>query len=340
MLNGCLQLTVGTPNIDEEELKTIPFWVQIRGIPLQLLTRPMIEYVGVILPPVFDVDFDENSTRVDFVRVQRLWNVELPLHFQRNYQFSPGVNTLLSLKYERMHNFCLRCGSLSHEQQECPLDSDDEQLPSEPDEDNDEDGDDDDNGPGPEEIVYEMVGKEDDSDQGLNKRKRVEEGQGSVYECDDRVSDPEVDDEMFWKYAPLAMARAEYDRRMGCARTLSKHRFVSVLVNNLKEVQKEVTGVDSEEEDADDSDHIILEMEERRGAGSVYDYFATSSRLDPSVFGQNMEINISAEGSRSLKRSRPEDIMVDKHQVQVGKLCRRFRRTTLKMRFRWMKPTQ
>ncbi|KAF3566682.1 hypothetical protein DY000_02015186 [Brassica cretica] len=90
--------------------------------------------------------------------------------------------------------------------------------------------------------------------------------------------------------------------------------FVSDLVNNLKEVQKEVTGVDSEEEDADDSDHIILEMEERRGAGSVYDYFATSSRMDPSVFGQNMEINISAEGSRSLKRSRPEDIMVDKHQ--------------------------
>lgn len=35
-----------SPNLPEEAQKVIPFWIQIRGIPLQFLTRGMIEYIG------------------------------------------------------------------------------------------------------------------------------------------------------------------------------------------------------------------------------------------------------------------------------------------------------
>ena len=69
------------PNIADEDLKIIPFLVQIRGIPLEFLTRKVVEFIGGILAPVFNVDFDENSARVDFVQVQVLWNVDHPLRF-------------------------------------------------------------------------------------------------------------------------------------------------------------------------------------------------------------------------------------------------------------------
>ncbi|CAA7031428.1 unnamed protein product [Microthlaspi erraticum] len=60
-----------TPNFPPETLKIIPFWIQIRGIPLQFLTRTMIGFIGGVLGPVTEIDFDENSTRVDFVRVKK-----------------------------------------------------------------------------------------------------------------------------------------------------------------------------------------------------------------------------------------------------------------------------
>jgi len=49
------------PNITENEMKIIPFWVQIRGIPLLYLTNAMARVIGNRLGHVSDVDFDENT---------------------------------------------------------------------------------------------------------------------------------------------------------------------------------------------------------------------------------------------------------------------------------------
>lgn len=41
-------------------------------------------------------DFNpEVAATMEFVRVQINWNVDIPLRFQKNFQFSPRVNTLL-----------------------------------------------------------------------------------------------------------------------------------------------------------------------------------------------------------------------------------------------------
>ena len=109
------------------------------------------------MAPVFDVDFDENSTRYDFVWVQLFWNVDNPLRFQRNFQFSADVNTLLSFKHERLRSFCQTCGHLSHERHDCPLGFDDDHPPAASDDDNDDDSDDadcdDDDGSDPHEML-------------------------------------------------------------------------------------------------------------------------------------------------------------------------------------------
>ncbi|XP_024013305.1 uncharacterized protein LOC112087593 [Eutrema salsugineum] len=127
------------PNLTETSRKMLPFWMQIRGIPIQFLSRQTITFIGDLYGQVIGVDFDENSTRVDFVRVRVLWNSDIPLRFQRIFQFENGINTILRFKFERLRNFCKRCGLLSHDKKDCPLRLEDGDF-------SDSDGDGDDNG--------------------------------------------------------------------------------------------------------------------------------------------------------------------------------------------------
>ncbi|KAF2608676.1 hypothetical protein F2Q68_00043079 [Brassica cretica] len=126
---------------------------------------------------------------------------------------------------------------------------------------------------------------------GNNKRKR-DQGLSGDEEKSDGLAVPEVDDEMFWKYAPLSVVTAEYERRMGA--------------------ERDPLDLISEGEE---SDHIILEMEERRGAGSVYDYFLSLNKGNLFVEDQNVQMVGSVDEVPSLKRPRQEDDCVDKYQT-------------------------
>jgi len=128
------------PNITEAEMKIIPFWVQITGIPLLFLTNAMARCAGNRLGFVSEVDFDENSNHGGFVRVKIDWNLDDPLRFQRNFQFAVDENTVIKYRFERLRNFCSKCGSLKHDVKECVLAFDDED-PSEPSDDDNEDDD-------------------------------------------------------------------------------------------------------------------------------------------------------------------------------------------------------
>ncbi|RID54949.1 hypothetical protein BRARA_G02235 [Brassica rapa] len=108
-----------TPN----DLKIIPFWVQIRGIPSQFLNRQMVEFIADRIGPigqVRDIEFDEAANLTDYVRVKIDWNIDHPLKFQRNFQFNVNENTTLKFRYEKLRNFCVKCGMLSHEAKDCP----------------------------------------------------------------------------------------------------------------------------------------------------------------------------------------------------------------------------
>lgn len=67
-----------------------------------------------------EVDYDsEAAIRMSYVRVRINWNVDEPLKFKRNFQFTPGVNTLLRLIYERLRGFCEVCGLITHDTGAC-----------------------------------------------------------------------------------------------------------------------------------------------------------------------------------------------------------------------------
>lgn len=92
----------------------------------------MARYVGNMLGPVNTVDFDEQANMVEFVRVRIDWNVDSPLRFQRNFQFIAGENTVIKYRFERLQNFCSKCGSLKHDVKDCGLSFDDNDDPHGP----------------------------------------------------------------------------------------------------------------------------------------------------------------------------------------------------------------
>lgn len=129
------------PAMDDNDLMQIPFWVQIRGIPMEYLTEGVIRNIGDIMGEVMLVDFNpEANASVEYVRVQLNWNLAQPLRFHKNFQFSPGVNTLLKFRYERPRGFCETCGMIIHDSGECVPNGEDLQDDSEPDDEDNEGG--------------------------------------------------------------------------------------------------------------------------------------------------------------------------------------------------------
>ncbi|WZZ87582.1 hypothetical protein YC2023_116161 [Brassica napus] len=121
-------------------LNFIPFWIQIRGIPLQYMNQDVIMHIGRAMGQYMDVDYNaETAIHVGYARVKVNWDIDLPLRFQKNFQFTPGVNTLLKFRYERLRGFCDVCGMLTHEAAAADDDDDDEAAAA------DDDADDDDN---------------------------------------------------------------------------------------------------------------------------------------------------------------------------------------------------
>lgn len=68
------------PLHSDVELKRIPIWIQIKGIPLHLLTLRMVTFIGENLGHFLETDFGgDGAVMVDYVRVRILWNIDTPL---------------------------------------------------------------------------------------------------------------------------------------------------------------------------------------------------------------------------------------------------------------------
>ncbi|KAG2267020.1 hypothetical protein Bca52824_074099 [Brassica carinata] len=89
-----------TPLMDLDMLNFIPFWIQIRGIHFQYMNREVIVHISRTMGQYIQIDYnEENGDHLEFFRVRIEWNIAHPLRFQRNFQFSLGVNTVLRFQY-------------------------------------------------------------------------------------------------------------------------------------------------------------------------------------------------------------------------------------------------
>ncbi|KAL0719718.1 hypothetical protein Bca4012_069042 [Brassica carinata] len=197
-----------TPLMDMALLNFIPFWIQVRGIPFQYMNREVVIHIARVMGQYIQVDYNEEAGgRLEYVRFRLNWDITQPLKFQRNFQFTQGVNTLLKFHYERLRGFCETCGMMTHDSGRCLIQNggpDDG-----PEEDND-DGDDEqglgDQPHGNTGVHIEEI-NEDDADQ--EKEGNAPEIQGAenventrMYEAEDNdgksVASSYTDDEEFW----------------------------------------------------------------------------------------------------------------------------------------------
>lgn len=111
------------PLMDMDLFNYIPFWIQIRGTPFQFMNREVILNIARAMNQQYSqIEYnEENSGRLEFIRFRLNWNINHPLKFQRNFQFSPGENTLLRFHYERLRGLCESCGLITHDTGACVI---------------------------------------------------------------------------------------------------------------------------------------------------------------------------------------------------------------------------
>lgn len=246
--------------MDDRDLNHIPFWVQIKGIPLEYLSEPVVHNIGDKMGEVIKVDFNpEVNAAVEFVRVRLNWDVANPLKFKMSFQFSPGVNTLLKFRYERLKGFCDQCDMITHDSGEC-LHEEGHQMEE------DNGGDD----PHPEEEGgAEDEGGDDDNNPGETGMEIQEQQDCPVVPA--QVNQNQTGGssgsfialmQNFWSNAPMEEVRREYERRVGPVRMKRRNDFIDSLLEEGSSshqiaATQDQDPVQSEIDDDEDDDHAI-----------------------------------------------------------------------------------
>lgn len=109
-----------TPNPQEDYLKTIAFWIRVRGLPIHMLKKPVVESLLGPLGKVEKVELHaKNSNSVEYVRALVQVNTEEPLQFRRVARLKSGVTYPTELEYEKLLRICYGCKRLTHDQDRC-----------------------------------------------------------------------------------------------------------------------------------------------------------------------------------------------------------------------------
>lgn len=116
--------------------------------------------------------------------------------------------------------------------------------------------------------------------------------------------------EQFWRLAPMAEVHTKFDRRMGTERTLRKYNFIeNIMAGSSSQVSPLDMEGQVEEDKDDDDDHIILEIEEHRGAGSIFGQYVSFIGINNLFLSLVEELDVSQivypGNSSALKWSRP-----------------------------------
>ena len=98
-----------------------PFWVQIHNLPLNNRTRETGWEIGSKLGEVLEVDVAESGVQWGrFLRVKVKMDVSKKLVRGKKIAFEGREQRWIAFKYERLPNFCYRCGLLNHGLRDCP----------------------------------------------------------------------------------------------------------------------------------------------------------------------------------------------------------------------------
>lgn len=73
-----------------------------------------------MLSEIVETNFNmDSAANREYARVCINWPLSNPLIFQRRFLFGPQNDIPITVRYERLLNYCFRCRSLCHDVTEC-----------------------------------------------------------------------------------------------------------------------------------------------------------------------------------------------------------------------------
>ncbi|KAM1381509.1 hypothetical protein ACFX2F_034086 [Malus domestica] len=108
--------------LEEIVMELVPFWIQIRGMPLGLSTLANVKKLTQAAGEVLDLE--DTAKARGFLRVRILVNTVNPLCIGCWLRWGSTRDTWVEFCYERLQDFCYRCGRIDHINTECTFEVD------------------------------------------------------------------------------------------------------------------------------------------------------------------------------------------------------------------------
>ncbi|XP_013704888.2 uncharacterized protein LOC106408719 [Brassica napus] len=110
-----------TPDPNVEFLQRIKFWIRVRGLPIHMLKKQVVESLLGPLGKVEKVELHaKNSNSLEYVRALVTINTKEPLQLWRTTRLKSGTTYPTELEYEKLLKVCYGCKRLTHDQTKCP----------------------------------------------------------------------------------------------------------------------------------------------------------------------------------------------------------------------------
>ena len=109
-------------SIQHLDFDQVTFWVQIHNIPEKNLNHETGEAIGKTIGDVLQVaDAKDDETSGEFLRIRVAIDITKPL-LRCCKLWSEGKHIgWVSIRYERLPNFCYWCGQVLHGERDCPM---------------------------------------------------------------------------------------------------------------------------------------------------------------------------------------------------------------------------
>ena len=102
--------------VEDLDFSSLPIWIQIHNLPIEYMSKENAVEIGSLVGEVVDVDFtgDGEVCMCKFLRVKVEVKVDDPLRSGFYLDRSPHPDLWIQFKYERVAEFCYKCGRLGH----------------------------------------------------------------------------------------------------------------------------------------------------------------------------------------------------------------------------------
>ncbi|KAL0847009.1 hypothetical protein Bca101_020255 [Brassica carinata] len=92
---------------------TIPFWVQVTGVPVHFWNDGTFTEIAKALGTKLAIDTKS-------ARIQISVNIDMPLQFEGTVGFPNGDTGKVTFLYVGLHRYCFTCKMISHDENSCP----------------------------------------------------------------------------------------------------------------------------------------------------------------------------------------------------------------------------